>query len=230
MSTPYLLTLFPRIWAQVSLLATIPIETLASLWLSLLLSLAQQWSLFQSHLDFSCCRLDTKSESTGPAQHFNICHRPWLNVNCLIVSCSAPGWTHLDSLCFFPHLLRGLYNSLPLFMSLFLSHTLINKFVSNPSAWQALLSINGCCWEPAPCPPHSIHPLNSTQYLHERGWYVGQSEGPHISMAVDKSALIVPLNHHSLIDLVCVSMFWANRASSKPPPPTRKTQESGPAL
>lgn len=46
---------------------------------------------FKVTYSFSFCHLDRKSESTGSAQHFYTwCHRAWLDVNCLIVPCSAP--------------------------------------------------------------------------------------------------------------------------------------------
>ena len=49
-------------------LVTVPIET-AARWACMWLSSCQQWIVFTLTWIFSFCRLDTKSESTGPAQH-----------------------------------------------------------------------------------------------------------------------------------------------------------------
>lgn len=112
-------------------------------------------------------------------------------------------------------------------MSPFLLH--INKLMSHPSVCQALLSINVCCLKLTSCPPPSVIPLNSTEYSYGRGGRsVGQSQRPHISIGRDKSALTRHLNHQSLIDLVCVSMFWTTRACSKPPGRERGTWASPP--
>lgn len=55
---------------------------------------------------FSSFHCDRKWESTGPAQHLSTCHGAWVDVNCLIVPCSAPVWKHLHWLCLSTHLFR----------------------------------------------------------------------------------------------------------------------------
>lgn len=55
---------------------------------------------------FSSFHCGRKWESTGPAQHLSTCHGAWVDVNCLIVPCSAPVWKHLHWLCLSTHLFR----------------------------------------------------------------------------------------------------------------------------